>query len=95
MDWRIILVLVLAGFILAGAVILGVMLALERKRASAAERIAEQWRGRYQESADVVSRLSSIIENKELTDEEAAAKLHAGIANWSPADPSGAGGPEN
>ena len=94
MSWQIVLVLVLAGLVLVGAVVFGVLLALARKRANEAEANAEQWRGRYQESADVVGRLTSVVEDKELSDAEAVAKLHAGLADWSPVDPTGSSGSE-
>jgi len=90
MDWRIVLVLVVASLVTIGFVVLGLLLRREKNRIAELRKNVERWKGEAAQAREHIRRLLDLKANEELGDDEALEKINDLLDGWNPGDdPSG------
>jgi uncharacterized protein HemX len=85
-DWKILLVIILAVAIIIGFVSLGVLLQKAKKKLLKERAEKEKWKGRAEQRKEEVKRLLDQKENEGLSDEDAIKKANELMAGWSAVD---------
>jgi hypothetical protein len=84
MSWQSVLVLVLAGLLVAAAIWFGVAYSRLKKKMQQAMLDCAKMKGELEGSKDDVQRLLSMIEIGRLSDEDLAKRIRERLARWSP-----------
>ena len=89
MDWRIVVILVVAGVVLL--VVVGLGFAYHGKRKQMVRMTAERdkWRGMYTGACQQIATMGDLIRQRNMTDEEVYDELHERIKKWSVDGPPG------
>lgn len=86
MDWKVLLVVILAVTIIIGFVSLGVLLQKAKKKLNIERAEKEKWKGLAEQRKEEVKRLLDQKKNEGLSDEDAIKKANELMANWSATD---------
>jgi len=85
-DWKVLLVVILAVTIIIGFVSLGVLLQKAKKKLNIERAEKEKWKGLAEQRKEEVKRLLDQKKNEGLSDEDAIKKANELMANWSATD---------